>query len=102
MTARPMNERIVERILSRVGHGIGDQDAVILRRMADYFDRASLRISADDGAPGDELELVFTDDANRYAVTLAELRELYHGLRRGETVDWSRLRSARTPTCDRA
>ena len=96
-----MNERVVARILARVGHGIGDDDAAILARMGDHFDRASLRIASDNGAPGDDLELVFTDDADRYAVTLAELRELYRGLRRGQPVVWTSLRRAPPPTCDR-
>ena len=89
----------IDRILARQGHGIGAADAEMLQRMADYFDRNSLRIVADNGLPGDELELHLSNDAERFAVTLDEVRALWDGLRRGQAVDWARLRRVAGPSC---
>ncbi len=87
-----MNEAIVARILARPDHGIDAAGQVALRRMADYFDRSSLIIRRDDGAPGDRLELVLSDAAVAYAVTVGELRDLHAACKRGEALDWRRLR----------
>ncbi len=67
-------------------------DAAVLRRMADYLDRNSLKIVWDDGARGAALEIHVSDDAVRYALTVAEMRQLWQGLRSGSAVDWSALR----------
>ncbi len=87
-----MNGFAVERILARPEHGLSAADAEVLRRMADYLDRNSLKIVWDDGAPGESLELHVSDDAIRCAVTIRELRDLWSGLRAGRPVDWSALR----------
>jgi hypothetical protein len=86
-----MNDLIVDRILARPDHGL-DGDAVkILRRMATYFDRASLKIVWDDGAPGSALVLHLSDDAVRYRLSIAEMRALWEGMRQGHSVDWLNL-----------
>ncbi len=87
-----VNEAIVARILARPDHGIDAGGQRALRRMADYFDRSSLIIRRDDGAPGDRLELVLSDGAVAYAVTVAELRALHAAFRQGERLDWRSLR----------
>jgi hypothetical protein len=92
-----MNEVTVERILARAGHGIGADDQHLLRSMASYLDRNSLKIVGDNGAPGDALELRISNDAERFVVSLPEMRVLWKGLRRGEAVDWSRLRTHAPP-----
>jgi len=87
-----MNEFAVASILSRPAHGL-DADAITaLTRMASYLDRCSLKIVWDDGTPGDTLTLHVSDDAIRYAVTVAELRALWAGMRAGRPVDWGTLR----------
>ncbi len=87
-----MNGFAVERILARPAHGLSTGDAEILRRMADYLDRNSLKIVWDDGASGDALEIHVSDDAVRYALTIRDLRVLWSALRAGCPVDWSSLR----------
>jgi len=89
---RDVNETVVARILARPGHGLDAEAQRALRRMADYFDRASLLIRRDDGAPGDRLELVLSDAAVTYAVTVGELRSLLRSMSGGEALDWTRLR----------
>ena len=87
-----MNGFAIERILARSSHGLDAAQQVVLRRMADYLDRNSLRIVWDDGAPGATLELHVSNDAERFAVTIAELTTLWEGMRAGRAVDWSALR----------
>jgi hypothetical protein len=87
-----MNGFAVERILARPAHGLSADDAEILRRMADYLDRNSLKIVWDDGAPGAALAVHVSDDAVRYVLTVDEMRALWTGLKAGRAVDWSSLR----------
>jgi hypothetical protein len=86
-----MNDLIIDRILARPGHGLDGESVKILRRMATYFDRASLKIVWDDGAPGAALVLHLSDDAVRYRLSIAEMRELWEGMRQGRAVDWVNL-----------
>lgn len=90
-----MNGFAVDRILARPGHGLDPAQQQALRRMADYLDRNSLRIVWDDGAPGAALELHVSNDAERIALTVAELVGLWDGMRAGRAVDWSALRRVR-------
>ena len=87
-----MNDFAVQRILSRPGHGLDAQAIEALTRMATYLDRSSLKIVWDDGAPGDALTIHVSDDAVRYALTVAELRALWNGMKAGRPVDWATLR----------
>lgn len=87
-----MNDYAVRRILARPGHGLDQAAAEALTRMAAYLDRNSLKIVWDDGAPGDALTIHVSDDAVRYALTIADLRALWTGMRAGRPVDWSALR----------
>lgn len=86
-----MNRFAADRIVARAA--LAEDDAQLLRRMADWLDRNSLRIVWDNGCVGEALELHVSDDAVRYALTLAELRALLATMRCGQAVDWSRLRS---------
>ena len=87
-----MNEFAVRRILARPGHGLDAEAAEALARMATYLDRSSLKIVWDDGGAGDALTIHVSDDAVRYALTVAELRALWAGMKAGRPVDWSTLR----------
>lgn len=82
----------MQRILARPGHGLPAADADLLRRMADWLDRNNLKIVTDNGAAGDGLEIVASDDVERFAFTVAELRALWTGMKAGRRVDWSALR----------
>jgi len=87
-----MNDFPVQRILSRPDHELDAGAIEALSRMATYLDRSSLKIVWDDGAPGDALTIHVSDDAIRYALTIAELRALWNGMKAGRPVDWSSLR----------
>ena len=87
-----MNEFAVQRILARADHGLDPLAAEALTRMATYLDRSSLKIVWDDGGRGDALTIHVSDDAVRYALTVAELRALWLGMKAGTPVDWSTLR----------
>jgi hypothetical protein len=90
-----MNAFAVDRILARPGHGLDSGQQAMLRRMADYLDRNSLRIVWDDGGVGAALELHVSNDAERIAVTIGELAALWEGMRAGRPVDWVALRRVR-------
>jgi hypothetical protein len=90
-----MNAFAVDRILARPGHGLDPGQQAVLRRMADYLDRNSLRIVWDDGAAGAALELHVSNDAERIALSMAELTSLWEGMRVGRPVDWASLRRVR-------
>jgi hypothetical protein len=87
-----MNGFAIERILARPGHGLDAAQQLALRRMADYLDRNSLRIVWDDGGCGAALEIHVSNDAERLALTVAELQALWEGMRNGKAVDWASLR----------
>lgn len=90
-----MNGFAVDRILSRPGHGLDPAQQQALRRMADYLDRNSLRIVWDDGGSGASLEIHVSNDAERFSLTVAELAQLWEGMRAGRAVEWSTLRKVR-------
>jgi hypothetical protein len=87
-----MNGLVIDRILARQQHGLDAGQQAVLRRMADYLDRNSLRVVWDNGLPGPGLEIHVSNDAERFAVTVAELGSLWEGLRAGRAVDWASLR----------
>jgi len=87
-----MNGFAVERILARPTHGLNAVQQQILRRMADFLDRNSLRIVWDNAGSGSALEIQVSNDAERFALTMDELAELWVGMRHGRSVEWSRLR----------
>lgn len=86
-----MNEAIIDRLLARPDHGISPEDQAILRRMAAYFDKASLKLVWDDGVPGRALVLHWSDDAVRYRLSLAEIIAMWARLRAGQRLDWTAL-----------
>ena len=89
-----MNEAILDRILARGEHGLQPEEVDALRRIVTYFDRSSLRIVWDDGAPGQSLRLHLSDDAVRYVLSVAELIALWHALRAGQPIVWASLPTA--------
>lgn len=82
----------VTRILARPLHGLDPLQQQALERMADYFERSSLRIVWDGGGRGASLEIHVSNDAERFALTVGELVGLWEGLRAGRPVAWDRLR----------
>jgi hypothetical protein len=90
-----MNGFAVDRILARPSHGLDPAQQQVLRRMADYLDRNSLRIVWDDGGQGAALEIHVSNDAVRFALTVAEMVQLWEGMRAGRAVEWTTLRKVR-------
>ena len=87
-----MNGFAVERILARPTHGLDAAQQQILRRMADFLDRNSLRIVWDNAGSGSALEIQVSNDAERFALTIGEMVRLWEGMRAGRAVDWGMLR----------
>jgi hypothetical protein len=87
-----VNEFAVRAILKRSKNGLCMDDQRMLESMAAYLDRNSLKIVGDNGGCGDGLEVRVSNDAERFLLTLPELRELWLGLKNGRAVDWSTLR----------
>jgi len=90
-----MNGFAVDLILARPAHGLDEAQQQALRRMADYLDRNSLRIVWDDGGVGASLEIHVSNDAERFALTVTELVQLWEGMRMGRAVEWTTLRKVR-------
>jgi len=87
-----MNDFAVERILARPSHGLDVAQQLLLRRMANYLDRNSLRIVWDNAVSGSALEIHVSNDAERFALTIGEMALLWEGMRAGRGVDWGNMR----------
>jgi len=90
-----MNGFAVEQILARPSHGLDAGQQHVLRRMADFLDRNSLRIVWDNAGSGSTLEMHVSNDAERFSLTIEDMVQLWEGMRGGRAVDWSSLRHVR-------
>jgi hypothetical protein len=79
------------------GASLVPEDERIVRRMVDYLHRHSLTVIGGAVTAGGVWELEFTDEADRYAASVDELRIWWSELRAGRRFDWSRLRRIERP-----
>lgn len=90
-----MAHRLIEEALRRLAEeGVDRDDLVMLRHMLTYFDRNSLWPARWEGSGG-TLVFELANDSERFRLPLAQMRELYAGIRSGRPVDWARLERVR-------
>jgi hypothetical protein len=84
-----MNDRLVEILSHRPDFNVAGEDKKRLDFFAEYLDHGSLFLSAFE--PGDDPVFIFSNDAQLYRFSIAQIREYVMGMKSGKAMDWERV-----------
>jgi hypothetical protein len=84
-----MNDRLLEILTHRPDFTIAGEDKMMLDFFVEYLDHGSLFMMGFE--PGADPLFTFSNDAQRYAFRMSDIREHVRNMKNGKPMDWEKV-----------